>query len=636
MFTNMSILHRLVFSFAAVLVVSIGTSVLLFVAGNQATQANDSAANASDLLLHLNHAATGHLDQAHTMRGYLLTGAERHARLYDKAVEQFAQSAQRAREAVIFEKDLLGAVDRLISASGAWRAEVGDAVMQNARKRDSAAAQEQALTLAKAPRASELQQGFRVALDDVLGQATARAHEQMRQSTQAMSSIMAIQTIGGFLAVGVSLSAAFWLFGSIALPVRGLTFAMQRLAQGENDTDIAYQDRGDEIGQMAGTVQIFKDAAIAKTGIEAQARQAREALDEERRQQDERAAQHAAEHSVFIQAFGSALERLSRGDLNHRVTEAFAEHYEKLRGDFNRSVAKLEQTLGSINFNAGAINSGSDAISVAVDEMARRTEQQAASLEETAAALDEITATVKKTADGAEHAREVVSTAKQVAENSGAVVRETIQAMGRIEKSSQQIGQIIGVIDEIAFQTNLLALNAGVEAARAGDAGRGFAVVASEVRALAQRSAEAAKQIKGLIATASGQVEQGVEFVDKTGQALASIVSHVVEMNDVVRTIAVGASEQAVSLQQVNAAINEMDRWTQQSATMVEQSVAGAHALAQESHALVRLVSQFRIAETAQAVEAPKPSLIRAVPARRGDGGALRKAEAEINGWSEF
>ena len=206
--------------------------------------------------------------------------------------------------------------------------------------------------------------------------------------------------------------------------------------------------------------------------------------------------------------------------------------------------------------------------------------------------------TVKKTAEGAKHARDIVSTAKVDADKSGEVVREAMAAMTGIDKSSKQISEIIGVIDEIAFQTNLLALNAGVEAARAGDAGRGFAVVASEVRALAQRSAQAAKEIKGLISASTAQVDQGVQLVARTGEALGRIVAQVIEINTVIAEIAASAQEQSTGLEQVNTAVNEMDRVTQKNAAMVEEMTAAAHGLAGESEELGQLVARYQVRQT--------------------------------------
>jgi methyl-accepting chemotaxis protein len=281
------------------------------------------------------------------------------------------------------------------------------------------------------------------------------------------------------------------------------------------------------------------------------------------------------------------------------------------------------------------MRSGADEISKAADDLSRRTEQQAASLEETAAALDQITATVRKTADGANHAQGVVQTARANAAESAHVVKRATDAMGEIESSSKQIGQIIGVIDEIAFQTNLLALNAGVEAARAGDAGKGFAVVASEVRALAQRSAEAAKEIKTLINASSAQVGQGVSLVAETGKALQLIVEQVAEINGIVTEIAASAQEQATGLHQVNTAVNQMDQVTQQNAAMVEESTAASHSLAGEAVEVARLIGQFKTGSAAPA----QASAPRARPAPRlaaAGGGAPRGAAVEQQGWEEF
>ncbi len=281
--------------------------------------------------------------------------------------------------------------------------------------------------------------------------------------------------------------------------------------------------------------------------------------------------------------------------------------------------------MSSVGETAQAVDTGTAEISDASSNLAKRTEQQASSLEETAAALDEITATVKKAAEGATHARKVVADTKDDAEKSGQVVRKAVEAMGTIEKSSQQISQIIGVIDEIAFQTNLLALNAGVEAARAGDAGRGFAVVASEVRALAQRSADAAKEIKGLISASTAQVGEGVKLVAETGQSLERIMVKVTEINTVVSEIAAGAQEQATGLQQVNTAVNEMDKMTQQNAAMAEEATAAGRSLTQQAEQLTSLVGQFRLGDVAQS--GPRRVAAKAEPVRSPAAQAAHKAE---------
>jgi methyl-accepting chemotaxis protein len=353
----------------------------------------------------------------------------------------------------------------------------------------------------------------------------------------------------------------------------------------------------------------------------------------------------AEDQARIVESMSNGIAQQTHGNLTYRLDEAFPHEYEKLRVDFNASMDKLQQAMLAINAGTEALGSSAAEVSSASDDLSRRTEQQAANLEETAASLDEITATVKKTAEGANHARDAVSAVRSDADKSGVIVRQAMDAMNAISKSSQQITQIIGVIDEIAFQTNLLALNAGVEAARAGDAGRGFAVVASEVRALAQRSAEAAKEIKGLIFTSTNQVSQGVDLVSETGKALERIVEQVSEVNTAVAGIAVSAQEQATGLNQVNTAINQMDQVTQQNAAMVEETTAAAHSLAKETEDLRQLVGHFQIGAEAshsgrrkQAGHAPAPAArteLKVVSAR-GRGNAARKAEPVADEWEDF
>ena len=252
--------------------------------------------------------------------------------------------------------------------------------------------------------------------------------------------------------------------------------------------------------------------------------------------------------------------------------------------------------MKGVSTAVSSINTGLQEISAASDDLSRRTEQQAANLEQTVAALEETSVSVRKSSEGATHTRSVVNAAREGAEKSDIVVRSAVDAMIAIESSSKQIGRIIGVIDDIAFQTNLLALNAGVEAARAGEAGRGFAVVASEVRALAQRSATAAKEIKTVISTSATQVTNGVKLVTSTGDSLAAIIKQVSEISGIIGDMAAGAKEQATTLQELNTAANQMDQITQQNAAMAEQATAAVHSLRVEADRLSDLMAQFVLA----------------------------------------
>ncbi len=384
------------------------------------------------------------------------------------------------------------------------------------------------------------------------------------------------------------------------------------------------------------------DAAIRSAFADAQQVLAAEFARAETVSQATEAAQHgASDQEAVVSALGSALSRLSQGDLDCVITQPFAAQYEPLRGHFNTLAEQLSETLSQVAVGAGGITANADQISAAADDLSRRTEQQAASLEQTAAALDQITATVKKTATGARQANQAVAATKDEAERSGVVVSDAVGAMGKIEKSSSEISQIIGVIDEIAFQTNLLALNAGVEAARAGEAGRGFAVVASEVRALAQRSAEAAKEIKTLISASSQHVGQGVELVGAAGKALQAISGKVAEIDSLVAEIAASAEEQSTGLSQVNIAVNQMDQMVQQNAAMVEQSTAASHALKSESAELGRLMSRFRVTG-GQNRPQPRPATARHTPAASPARAMVQKVATSFGastrdaGWQEF
>lgn len=433
---------------------------------------------------------------------------------------------------------------------------------------------------------------------DFIYQAKQAAGLYQSAAAAAASSFWWIGLVFGVMLLG-TVVVNWLILKKISNPLSRLANAMRRLSANDHSVPIPGLQRRDEIGSMAGAVQVFKDAGIDKQRIEDEARNTRQRADAERAAAEAGRAEAAGQLETVVTAVGEGLEKLSLGDLQFRLDTQFPSGYEALRSHFNQAMTRLHETLGAIATNTDGVRSGSVEITHASDDLARRTEQQAATLEQTAAALDQITAAVRKTAEGARDVSTIVSAAKNDASASSSVVHDTVAAMGGIEASSKQISNIIGVIDEIAFQTNLLALNAGVEAARAGDAGRGFAVVATEVRALAQRSADAAKEIKTLISTSGQQVDAGVKLVAETGKSLSRISAQIGQLNQLVAEIAASAQEQATGLNQVNSAVNQMDQVTQQNAAMVEQSTAASHNLASEADELARLIGQFKIGRPA-------------------------------------
>jgi methyl-accepting chemotaxis protein len=368
----------------------------------------------------------------------------------------------------------------------------------------------------------------------------------------------------------VVLGLGFFIGLGTTKSIQEIAKATHDLASGDVQTDLSKLARTDELGQLVKSLTVFRDNQLNIIALR-------------------------KEQTLVVSTLALALEALASGDLTYRVTDHIAGEYGALRNNFNQALEKLEDMLCAIWHLASTIQTGSGEISSATDDLSRRTEHQAATLEQTAAALDAITITVKSSAEGATQAQKAVSAANQDAIRSGKVVGDAVAAMHDIKTSAGQIGDIVGGIDEIAFQTNLLALNAGIEAARAGDAGRGFAVVASEVRALANRSAEMAKQIKELVNTSNTQVNTGEGLVGEAGKALERIVTQVTSINQVINQIAAGAQEQANGIGQVNTAVADMDNATQKNAAMVEETTAASHSLAHEANELGSLLSRFKV-----------------------------------------
>lgn len=393
----------------------------------------------------------------------------------------------------------------------------------------------------------------------------------------AYNELLLLEIILGATCFIASIGIGFWVSKSYSVPISTLNAEIRNVASGDYETKIKNTDGNGEFGAIASSLDDLRAALFVG--------KAEEKLREVKRQQQ----------TQVVDQLTGALRNMAAGDLTQPIKEPFVPEYEVLREYFNDALQKMDDAVSQISSATEDIQAQADEISRSSEELAHRTEVQAATLEETAAAMDQMTASVKSATTGVEEVEVIVKDARKDADQSGVVVKEAVAAMAEIEKSSDQISQIIGVIDDIAFQTNLLALNAGVEAARAGDAGRGFAVVASEVGALAQRASSAAKEIKSLISTSSEHVERGVERVKQAGEALQQIAKRVTHISTLTSDMATGAREQSIGLTEINLGMTQLDQATQKNAAMSEEATAASHLLKQGATELTELVARFKL-----------------------------------------
>ncbi len=460
---------------------------------------------------------------------------------------------------------------------------------------------------------TRLYQEHRKAIHE-LAQATGKAQEALDHvAASSLTTMMTLLTALSLGILGLLLFSVRYMLKNALDPLAETAEVMGAMAAGNLETGRRSEHRDDEIGTLTSTIEVFRSTAIAQREAE-------------------------IKQQAVVSTLTDALDELAEGNLAHRIATPLAPEYETLRESFNQSVDRLADLMRKVSASAMSVSTGAAEIRAASDDLAQRNEQQAASLEETAAAMNQVTSIVRETASGASEVQRTISEAHQEASDGGAVVHRAIAAMAAIEQSAQEITQIINVIDSISFQTNLLALNAGVEAARAGDAGKGFAVVANEVRALAQRSADAAKDIKALITNSTEQVSGGVALVGETGTLLETIVGRVGEIRERITEIARSTENQAINLQQVNSAVGDMDRMTQQNAAMVEQSTAASRSLADEANELSGLVGQFRTGGEGGAMIAFPSSAARrkAAPAPVTHGNLALKSSPSDEDWTEF
>ena len=528
---------------------------------------------------------TSILRQNSQFRGFLVTGDVSYLKSYEEARAEFdATAAELATMLKVPSEQAQLAEARRETL--AWRGNWGDRLIAQVKAGDRDGAQQEVRDAGQKVLVSKIALPLRALRATETEAMAAHADDQAGAIRMAMIALV----IGGIALIAIAVALAMLLSRQIARPITTLTQAMGDLAAGRHDIDVGASGRTDELGDMARAVLVFRDTAVAKLA-------------------DDR------DREAAMTAIGGGLRSLSQADLTARLADVPAA-FRALSDDFNLATSSLSQVLSDVRGSVDSIKLNSGEIAQAATDLAERTEREAAALQESSSALDEVTRSIREGAIAATDASTAMADTRGEAERGDAVVRQAITAMHGIEQASNEIAQIISLIDGIAFQTNLLALNAGIEAARAGEAGKGFAVVASEVRALAQRSADAATEVKDKVKAASTHVDAGVQLVEQTGEALARIIERVAGVGGSIDAIARQSDHQATSLGQINVAIAEMDAMTQQNAAMVEQTSAASRQLVAEAEALAASVATFAI-DAQEGVASRVPTNVTSLQPRR-------------------
>jgi methyl-accepting chemotaxis protein len=590
-------------------------------------------------------------DQETAVRGFALSDDETHLDALNIGRDASTRLLARLKQLTEGEAAQQERLEQVTRRIVEWQRKFADTVVPRLKNETQ---REPALRILRSPLSKGQMEEIRLVLEEMRDEERGSLSRRNQAQDEAFRQLLQISAIGLGVLLLVIAAAVAMIRRTVVRPVQGMTATMRGLADGDLDVAVTGADHRDEVGEMARALQVFKDGMIARRDAEAEVERQRGESEQRRQAREAQEQAAAAEIAELVGAvaagdiarrlsvegkeglylaiaeginrlagavegmiaeLGTVLGAMADGRLDRRITGDYDGAFRQLKDDTNRMAERLSDIVTRLSRAAGQVRSASDEISAGSQDLASRTESQAASIEQTAASMHEVTATVKQNADNAQAANQLAVAARDTAEKGGSVVSDAVTAVTQIEQSAQKISDIVGLIDEIAFQTNLLALNASVEAARAGEAGKGFAVVAQEVRALAQRSANASKDIKALITESNAQVKTGASLVGRTGQSLTEIVIAIKKVSDIVAEIAAASREQATGLEQINTAVAGMDEMTQRNAALVEETTAAAQALNGQAIELADAVGFFRSGEAPAPVAAPAALPAAAAPA---------------------
>ncbi|NIJ20088.1 methyl-accepting chemotaxis protein [Sphingomonas naasensis] len=522
------------------------------------------------------------------LRGYAVSNAPGDVAAFENSMQRFDAAAARLRP-LLDEAEDRALLDQTMAAVAEWRRTVVDPMLGHMSQADATRAHALAGS-SGASRAVEAMTDGAEALRKEKYAAVQASLSEMRRASKSEESAVIVGAIAMF---AVALLLWGLLRGLLGRPVLALTGVMKRLAGGDNRVDVPETTRGDEFGDMARAVLIFRDAAVAK-----------EAADRAKAAAD-------AEQKFVVDALSDGLGKLSAGDLTAAIGEDFPESYGTVRRNFNDALGALRGLIGSVRESAETIRTGSAEIAQASENLARRTQSNAASLEETTAAIAQIDGRIRASADAASQTVARAGEAAGAVHGGRAVTDEAVQAMTRVSESARGIDDVIEGLDKIAFQTRVLAMNAAVEAGRAGEAGRGFAVVADLVSALAMRAEEEAGRARDQLTATQVDIHAAVAAVERVDGALAGISDGVGQVHDLVGGMAADNAAQSAAVSEISGAIGTMDQATQQNAAMVEQTSAASRTLSNEVTALVEQAARFRLDEDARTARAGTPGRAR-------------------------